>query len=108
VSTVLDTRSMVIWDLAMVGDNGTTFPFMEDENCNVTGYGHQACADFATMLNLWDTEQNGKPYPEDDQWSAGDIVHRWVIVNPGDPDSLIAVVEGTPDAWPVTTLWGQR
>jgi hypothetical protein len=93
--------------LSMVWTGDTTYPFMEDENANITGYGHQDKAAFASAVNAYDEDCNGGPIPEEDQWSADSIAHQWVLPD-ADDERLHPVVEGTPDAIAVTTLWGQR
>ena len=94
--------------------DGRTYPFVEDENCNITGHGHQDLAEFAAAINRWD-DQCGADIPEDDRWTADDITHRWARVElggefDGQPHDwlLHAVPPGTPGAIAVTTLWGQR
>lgn len=83
------------------------FPFVEDENCNITGYGHQDPEAFAAEVNRYDEVANGYAADEDDLWTADDISHHWVLVEK-DGERLRPVAEGTPDAIPVTALWGQR
>lgn len=85
-----------------------TFPFVEDENCNITGHGHQDKAEFATAINQYDEVCNGEPYPEDEHWTADDIGHAWVTLDPDNDERLRPCPEGTEGAIPVTTLWGQR
>lgn len=91
-----------------MGDDGT-YPFAEDDNCNITGYGHQDPATFAEHVNRFDITVGGVD-PDDATFDAGDVVHRWVesIVDEHGQDWCRAVPEGTPGAFPVTTLWGHR
>lgn len=105
-------------------DDSTTFPFVEDENCNITGYGHQDKAMFAAEVNRYDEVCNGEPWPEGDEWTADYIGHRWAVMDPdGDrfwvnvpaSDERVEhllppgiVTAATPGAFPITTLWGQR
>lgn len=84
-----------------------TYPFVEDENANVTGYGHQDKAAFAEALNAYDIACNGEPFSEDDLHTAGDVAHLWVI-DDADHERLTVVQAETPGAEPVTTVWGQR
>lgn len=88
-------------------DDEHWFPFVEDENCNITGYGHRNRADFAAAVNAYDAVCMGEPIAEDDQWQPDVIGHAWVLVD-ADGERLNHVAEGTPGAVPVTTLWGQR
>lgn len=93
--------------LSMRWTGDTTYPFVEDENANITGYGHQDKGAFAAAVNAYDEDCNGGPIPEEDQWTADSIAHQWVRPD-DDGERLRPVAEGTPDAIPVTTLWGQR
>lgn len=96
-------------DLTMQWDEDNTFPFVEDENANITGYGHQDPAAFAAEVNRYDKITSGEAYPEDERWGAEHIGHRWAVANP-DGESLTVknVTAETPGAFPITTLWGQR
>lgn len=89
-----------------------TYPFVEDENANITGHGHQDLAEFAAAINRWD-DQCGADVAEDDRWTEDHIAHRWAA-----PSQEFEAVNGewfltgcpadTPGAIAVTTLWGQR
>lgn len=96
------------WTMQMVED-GEVYPFVEDENANITGLGHQDKAAFAAALNRYDEWCNGADWvDESDLWTAEHIAHQWVAEVP-DEDSLFVVVpEGTPDAVAITTLWHWR
>lgn len=84
------------------------FPFVEDENANITGYGHQDKATFAAELNRYDAVTSGDELPEDEiGWTADDIAHNWVVPN-DDNETLRVVTSTTVCAIPVTTLWGAR
>ena len=86
-----------------------TFPFIEDENCNITGYGHQDKAKFAALVNAYDVLVGG----DIGEWTADDITHGYAVTSEdgerfwteldGEP-----VTEKTPGAWPYTALWGTR
>lgn len=85
-----------------------TFPFVEDENCNITGYGHQDKAAFAAEVNRYDVVASGEPLPDwTHKWSAVDITHHWVTLQTA-RELLLPVPEDTEGAIPVTTLWGSR
>jgi hypothetical protein len=90
------------------------FPFVEDENANITGPGHQDKAAFARMVDQFDEVASGEARPEDERWTADQITHRWVVppeVTAEDPEGLYTVAgvtQDTPGAIPVTTLWGVR
>ena len=94
--------------LVMEWDAETTFPFTEDENANITGFGHQDPHHFAAAVNRYDEIANGEPYPEDEQWTADHIYHRWLTLDPDNDERFIPCEATTAGALPVTTLWGQR
>jgi len=87
------------------------FPFFEDENANITGYGHQDKARFAAEINRYDALCNGKSMADDEQWTEHDITHKWVVER---GEYLATEVDGepvnaaTPGAIPITGLWGER
>ena len=87
-------------------DDEYAFPFVEDENGNVTGYGHQDRAAFAAAINEYDAVC-GLDVPEDERWTDEHIGHTWVTFD-ADRETLHPSQEGAPGAIPVTTLWGQR
>ena len=89
-------------------DDEHLFPFVEDENCNITGYGHQDKAEFAAAINRYDEVCNGEPYPEDEQFDASFIGHAWVTIDPSDDERLHVCTAGAEGAIPVTTMWGVR
>ena len=88
-------------------DDETTFPFVEDENANITGYGHQDPDTFAAEVNRYDAMCTGEAVAEDDLWTGDHISHAWVTVDP-DGEHLHVCTADTPGAIPVTSLWGQR
>lgn len=92
---------------SMQYDADHLFPFIEDENCNITGYGHQDKAEFAAAVNRYDEVCCGRPLPEGEQYEAGDMGHAWVRLDP-DGEHLHLCSEDTEGAIPVTGLWGVR
>lgn len=94
--------------------DGYTFPFVEDDWANITGLGHQDKAGFAAAINLYDEVCNGEAYPEDEQWAAAHITHKYAVYDENPEPFLRATVGGqrvtpkTPGAVPITTMWGQR
>jgi hypothetical protein len=76
------------------------FPFIEHDNGDITGYGHQDRAEFAATVNHYDRVLTGFS----DAWTADDVDHAWAFAE--EPIELCP--EGTPDAVPITTLWGRR
>lgn len=85
------------------GDGVPTFPFVEDENANITGFGHQDRIAFAAEVNRYDEVTAG----EESDWTGEDINHAWVFPEP-DGERLRVVTSTTVGAIPVTTLWGAR
>lgn len=94
------------WTMQM-SEGGETYPFVEDENANITGLGHQDPAQFVAAVNRYETECNGEPFPEHEQWDEGYIGHTWVTLDP-DGERLHPCTRDQPEAIAVTTLWGQR
>ena len=104
-------------------EDGVTYPFVEDENANVHGYGHQDKAEFARAVNDYDVAVGGVD-STDACWDAGDIPYRWGVmdldgerfwVNVPATDQRVEhllvpgpVGENTPGAFPITCLWNQR
>lgn len=96
--------------------DGHTFPFVEDDCANITGLGHQDKAEFAAAINRYDEVCNGEPFPEDEQWDAGYIAHKWAVLVEGEDHELrlyakrdgLPVGPDAPGAVAITTLWNQR
>ncbi|WP_418061748.1 hypothetical protein [Pimelobacter simplex] len=101
----IDWKTALTLDFA---EGVPTFPFTEDENCNITGYGHQDKATFAAEVNRYDQAADPDGYSPEDAWAADDIAHQWVVQHPTDDERLVPVSEGTEGAVPVTALWGAR
>ncbi|HEY1177557.1 MAG TPA: hypothetical protein VGF17_15475 [Phytomonospora sp.] len=95
---------------------GGVYPFVEDENCNVHGYGHQDKAEFAAEVNRYDMAEGGLAVDEA-CWEASDITHRWAVMDPdgerfwvktGPEGDRRPVTAETPGAFPITCLWNAR
>lgn len=105
---------MTDWKKELQMPMTVTFPFVEDENCNITGYGHQDKAQFAGYLTAYDVLVGGLSPDRDGVWTADDGRHKLVMPDPDSPDErLIQAPFGVdsvdvPDAFPVTTVWNQR
>ena len=84
------------------------FPFIEDENGNITGPGHQDPVVSAAAVNAYDAYCKGEQLAPGDEWTADEIGHRWITGDLDNPEHFHVVPEGTESAVPVTTLWGQR
>lgn len=87
---------------------GESFPFCEAENGDITGLGHQDRAAFADAIYRFELECGQDELPEDDRFGPDDITHAWVTIDVDDDEILHPVDEGTPGAFAVTGLWGQR
>ena len=95
------------WTMQMV-EGGEVFPFVEDENANITGLGHQDKAAFADALNRYDAWCNGQDWvDESDLWTADHIAHEWATQD-ADGERLRTCGPTNPGAIAITTLWGAR
>lgn len=92
-------------------DGGFRWPFIEDENANVHGYGHQDKAKFAEAVAAYERHCG---YDGSESWGADAITHRWAVMDPDGERFTVASKSGTPygpktpDSFPITCLWGQR
>lgn len=91
-----------------------TYPFVEDENCNITGLGHQDPAEFAAAINRYDICVGGMEHDEVAEWDwTSSIAHRYAVLA-DDGEHLLTKIDDepvtadTPGAIAITTLWGQR
>ncbi|WP_220458004.1 MazG-like family protein [Actinotalea sp. JY-7876] len=102
-------RAAIPADFVTRWDDLHLFPFIEDEDANITGYGHQDRKQFAEAVNHFDEICNGSAL-DVEPWTADNIAHRWAALNPADDERLI-LADGPgaiPGTFPITTLWGQR
>lgn len=96
-------------------DGDVTYPFFEDEYCNITGYGHQDKAEFAAAVTRFGIAVVGVD-PEDAHWDESHVAHHWVLIDEDEERLWVRldrgkgepVTESTPGAVPVTSMWGQR
>lgn len=98
-------------ELRMRYDEDHWFPFVEDENCNITGYGHQDEGEFAAAVNRYDEYATGEAFPQDEQWTADDINHQWATPTFDKQGEWLLhpyAAGNAPGAIPITTLWGAR
>jgi hypothetical protein len=79
------------------------WPFIEDENAYITGYGHQDPDEFAAAVRHYDFTCNGEMY----EWSADDVGHAWVRLTI-DGEKFLVCEPTEPGAFPVTTMWSSR
>jgi hypothetical protein len=86
------------------------FPFVEDEDGNITGPGHMDKVAFVLLINQYDEVSAGGPISVEDMTSADAITHEWVVPREigGGEYRLQRVTEDTPGAVAVTALWGWR
>lgn len=85
-------------DLFTFEESGRRWPFFEDEDGNITGYGHQDRATFAHAVNLYN-QQVGGLSPDDTTLDHRDVTHRWATLGTGS--------ECEPDAEAFTFTWGR-
>ncbi|WP_425577111.1 DNA translocase FtsK [Nesterenkonia rhizosphaerae] len=99
------------WQNVVIEDGVAPFPFVEDENAYISGYGHQDKAKFSAEIERYDREIGGDA-PEDPNLWVDDIEHVWCkpYVGPeSDGDPMITRCDkDEPDAHPFTILWGAR
>lgn len=93
--------------LTMQYDDEHEFPFVEDDNGNITGDGHQDKAAFAELVNQYDELANQEPVPEEFRYTADDIAHLWATLN-ADGETMRQCPPDTPGALPITALWHVR
>lgn len=116
-TTKTDLKPFTADDLSMDmgAEYGGVYPFVEDENANVTGHGHQDKAAFAEAINTYDRAMNPGGFADDERWFASDISHQWAVRNTEetctvyvDSDRDRPITPETPGAFPITTLWNYR
>lgn len=80
------------------------FPFMESENADITGPGHQDPIAFVQAIRAYDEVATGEHHSSFDV----DLVrHRYAVIDP-EGETFRLVAQGEPGAVPVTILWGIR
>lgn len=88
--------------------DGATYPFVEDEDHNLTGYGWLPLDAFVSAVNRYD-EALG--HVADEPVTSLDLAWLWVK-HGEDGESLVVLdpesVEDEPDAMQVTAVWGKR
>lgn len=95
--------------MTMWWDTTLWLPFVESENCDITGPGHQDPKAFARAVTHYDRTASADPKAT--KTDPADVKHRWILAKHlGDPDQwwAQAVPANTPGAIPVTTIWGVR
>lgn len=117
----LTEANLRAWFITRDGDK--TWPFVEDDNANIHGYGHQDKGAFADAVNDWDLHCEGIDSAADG-FDATVVTHKWAVMDPNGEqfwvvvpatDERVAhllapgpVTEHTPGAFPITCIWGQR
>jgi hypothetical protein len=105
--TTNDNLNPADWTTTLT-EGGETFPFVEGENGDITGLGHQDRTAFAEAVYRFELECGMDDLPEDERFDAEHIVHAWVTIDPDNDEILHQVAPGAPGAFAVTGLWGQR
>ena len=90
-------------------DDTTWLPFVEAENCNITGPGHQDKATFAKLVTEWDQKcgTSELDWLDWSDWTADDVAHLWVVSR-DDWETWHVAPQDAPGAVPVTCLLGKR
>lgn len=89
------------------------FSFYEDENANITGWGHQDPEAFVEEVLRYDRLATGDDLAVE-RHDPIEVVHRWAQlrgIHPviaEDTDRLEPCRAEDPGAVPITTLWGVR
>lgn len=103
------TQNEAAEHMTMWWDTTLWIPFVESENCDITGPGHQDPKAFARAVTHYDRTASADQRIE--KTDPADVTHRWILAKHlGDPDEWWAqpVTSDTPGAIPVTTIWGVR
>ncbi|WP_309132661.1 hypothetical protein [Brevibacterium sp.] len=95
------TEMMTMWF-----DETHWYPFVEDENCMITGPGHQDKQLFVAMVNRFDKNAAGDE--SIDELSAEDVSHKWVTIIGDEEPMFMPCSKETEGAVPVTCIWGVR
>ncbi|MFJ2518673.1 hypothetical protein ACIOWF_06845 [Cellulosimicrobium cellulans] len=106
--TTVATRPRAVELMTMWWDETLWLPFVESEDCDITGPGHQDKDTFAALVNAYDTRANGAVLERVD---AAMVVHDWIRVLVNDAEEWVRserVPQDHPDAVAVTTIWGVR
>lgn len=82
------------------------YPFTEDENANITGYGHQDPATFAAEINRFEVEVCEEDPDDLTDWT--DRVFQTYVYLDDDGERLHQCASTDLGAFPVTVLWGAR
>lgn len=98
-----DTLIAPVTELTFWLETNLWFPFVEDENCNITGPGHQEPIAFVHAIRAYDEACGVEAGSHD----TAEVSHRWVVAD-SDAESFTPCSPDTPGAFPVTTLWGVR
>jgi len=82
------------------------YPFYEDEDGYITGYGHQDVEAFASEIVRYDQE-TGQEFGTSAEEYLPHIDHRWAVLDSTE-EYFLPVSKDTEGAFPITTLWGYR
>lgn len=102
------TRHEADKKLTMWFDKTLWLPFIESDDGDITGPGHQNKEAFASTVTEWDKMCWNDP--DMNPWDSQIVSHHWVIVTSdehGEIDYNLCDPD-TEGAVPVTTMWGIR
>jgi len=80
-------------------------PFVEDENANITGPGHQAPEAFVIAVFAYD-HANAPGHAE--KHDPGEVQHQWALLEADEEGHAVPCAPDAPGAVPITTIWGVR
>lgn len=86
-------------DFEMRYDEHKTFPFFEDEDARIFGYGHPD----KTEAARWVADYYQYIAGEDVEVSASDVTHQWAVRVEDDQDAEMRFIYGRPAPWPSPT-----
>ncbi|MDN5758632.1 MAG: hypothetical protein L0H59_08880 [Tomitella sp.] len=86
-------------------EDAVWFPFIEDENANIAGPGHQDKTAFTAVVHSYDKHASGNPAVE--RHEESEAKHEWAILD-AEAEKYRIVDAETPGAVPITTIRGVR
>lgn len=101
MSTINPDKDLTTWF-----DETRWFPFVEDENGNITGPGHQDKEAFVKAVDAYDSLCTGNTWV--DVADAVAVAHEYVRQSDKNSDYIRICRPSDEGAVPVTTYWGQR
>lgn len=94
--------------MTMWYDEEMWLPFIETENADIIGPGHQDKEAFAALVNFYDSYASGDLLPG--ECNADNVAHSWAVVYDYENKGYYFVPCDKDDenAVAVTTIWGVR